>query len=220
MSSETVATALNEAGFDLLHRFDLADYNQFCKNHESLKPVPSFDQTHLLALLVGNTRTLWPTFLHEFRESAELQRSSDPFDLFVQRRVEGSLGSTRCIRRYAHQRGDELVSMLNVANLCGFAKLGPAHIAIHQTFGPWFALRAVLVFDEEPVNLDPPCAGSCEGCDAPCRVALDAALHSEEPSWYDWVKVRTSCPIGQSSRYSPIQEAYHYTKNLALLFRD
>ncbi len=48
------------AGLDLITAFDGSSYNAIVSEHPSLKPLDTFGHEHVLALLIGNTRALWP----------------------------------------------------------------------------------------------------------------------------------------------------------------
>ena len=50
--------------------------------------------------------------------------------------------------RFSHSVGDKFVNMLRVAQLSGLAYYSSTtHLCMHPVYGPWFALRAVIVFD-------------------------------------------------------------------------
>jgi hypothetical protein len=50
--------------------------------------------------------------------------------------------------RFSHHTGPKFVNMLRAAQLSGLAYYSSTtHLAMHARYGPWFALRAVAVFD-------------------------------------------------------------------------
>jgi hypothetical protein len=52
--------------------------------------------------------------------------------------------------RFSHHTGPKFVNMLRAAQLSGLAYYSSTtHLAMHTRYGPWFALRAVAVFDCE-----------------------------------------------------------------------
>jgi hypothetical protein len=55
--------------------------------------------------------------------------------------------------RFSHHTGPKFVNMLRAAQLSGLAYYSSTtHLAMHARYGPWFALRAVAVFDCEGPN--------------------------------------------------------------------
>jgi methylmalonic aciduria homocystinuria type C protein len=81
---------------------------------------------------------------------------------------------------------------------------------IHPIYGPWFALRAVILCDGTP----PPrvqLASSCT-CDARCTDAFARATAATGPDkWRAWLEVREACTLGREHRYSDEQIEYHYS---------
>jgi hypothetical protein len=50
--------------------------------------------------------------------------------------------------RFSHSVGDKFVNMLRVAQLSGLAYYSSTtHLCMHPVYGPWFALRAVVICD-------------------------------------------------------------------------
>ena len=108
------------------------------------------------------------------------------------------------------------------------AWLAPSHLVVHPVFGPWVALRAVLVIDAPGPPPGAPLDASCDECSQACKPALAAALAatSDDPipshgevarGWRRWVAVRDACPRGQEHRYGEQQLRYHYTWDPAIL---
>ena len=106
----------------------------------------------------------------------------------------------------------------------GLAVLAPSHLAIHPTFGPWFALRAAIVVDVDGPPPRPIPARAC-ACDHGCGPALARALAAGPPTsadelrarWRLWLAVRDACPVGRAHRYPDDQLTYHYTGDRAAL---
>jgi methylmalonic aciduria homocystinuria type C protein len=109
-----------------------------------------------------------------------------------------------------------------LAERAGFAPLSSGRLSAHPVYGPWFALRAVVVFDVDGPDGPAPFANApCAGCDAPCRVAFEHALAvsdaRSDPAllherWRPWLAVRDACPVGRDWRYSEEQILYHYAR--------
>lgn len=236
MPSEAVTTAtaeliepserLAQAGLDLLHPFPVSAYDRSVLGHDLLQPIGGSVRSDALALLVGNTRALWPRFAAAYSESEVLQRCPDPLDAYVEQAVIRAFAGVepRPNIFFAHTMPVR-VSMLRAAAASGFACIGPAHLAVHDTFGPWFALRALVVVDlSAPDEVSPP-ANPCVGCSEPCVEAMNRAMEQNatvdaqavSASWRQWLAVREVCPVGEHAAYPPDQKRYHYTRDRAVL---
>ncbi len=97
-----------------------------------------------------------------------------------------------------------------LGELTGLGSMGPFGLVIHPVHGPWWALRGAWLVDVavlEPNTFPAPCAGChapCLGSARPEGILLATAL------------VRRRCIVGQDSRYSDEQIAYHYDRDAAL----
>lgn len=61
---------------------------------------------------------------------------------------KGAAGGLANEVRFSHSVGAKFVNMLRVAQLSGLAYYSSTtHLCMHPLYGPWFALRAVAVFD-------------------------------------------------------------------------
>jgi methylmalonic aciduria homocystinuria type C protein len=120
---------------------------------------------------------------------------------------------------WAHQTSPRALPIQRLAELVGLASLSPSHLSIHPLYGPWFALRAVAVFDVDgPDEPAPALTSPCVQCDKPCLPALERALPLRvEEHAGAWIAVRDACPVGRASRYGEEQLRYHYTKDRKLL---
>jgi hypothetical protein len=224
---DEVISQLRVTGLDLVTAFDVSAYNELAGEHPWLKPLAGFDHERACAVLIGNTRALWPALKRAVRRQPELL-SLDPVDRHVETSVADAvqtIGVSSTIH-YGHHRGVHMVSMLHAAEASGLAHLGPAYLAVHAQHGLWFAMRAVVVLDwpwEGDVSQPP---DLCAGCEAPCVEALSAAKAQQReaasgrgmgPGWREWVKIRDVCPVGQEARYSDEQVRYHYTLDMTAL---
>lgn len=198
---------LADAGFDLVHAFDAA----------AAAREPGWDclapGTLPVGLLVGNTRALWPRFVAAMRDHA-LAAESDPLDRYTERTIEAAFPGSPIY--YGHREYDTFgvassrafLPFTRLAVATGLGSLAASHLVIHPIYGPWFALRAVvLVHGGAPVRQAIPSACACGPA---CTTALDAAVTSER--WEPWLAVRDACSL-RGWRYSDEQIRYHYTKH-------
>jgi methylmalonic aciduria homocystinuria type C protein len=214
------AASCERAGLDLVKSFAAADYNQHAKPAER---IHDFDSPRSLAVLVGNTRAIWPAFADAYAASSLLATATDPLDLYVSSSIERAAthaGADRFRAHFSHVTSPQPLPIQRLAELVGFAALAPSHLAVHTEHGPWIALRAVVTFDiEGPTNLPQPAQSPCKDCPRPCVPALEQALARTGMSLdsqavtahaADWIAVRDACPVGRASRYGEEQLLYHY----------
>jgi hypothetical protein len=173
------------AGFDLAHDFDTRGIRELPEGH---------------GVLIGNSRALWPLF------EAARRDEDDPLEHYTERTIDAAFTGAQIF--YAHRRyGGSFLPFQKIAVATGFGALAPSRLVVHPRFGPWFALRAIVVVDGTgPVRapIPQPCT-----CEASCAVALDAAL-ADPFEWRAWLAVRDACSL-RAERYSDAQIEYHYT---------
>jgi len=184
--------ALAAAGFDVVHGFDAGEIAQ--------RPgMAMLGGRERLGVLVGHTRALWPVFRERM-----LPDEADPLDRYTERSLEAAFPGARIY--YGHRQYDgAFVPLGQLAQAIGVGALAPSRLLIHPVYGPWLALRAVVLLDGEP-PVTAPVAQPCQ-CDARCADALAVALRSTSAE--DWLAVRDACRL-QAHRYSDDQIAFHY----------
>jgi hypothetical protein len=182
---EQALAQIAAAGFDIAHAFDAA-----------LVPRLSGGR---LGVLIGNTRALWPHF------EAARRAEPDPLERYTERTIEAAFPAASVF--YAHRKyEDGFIPFQRIAIAAGLGALAPSRLVVHPIYGPWFALRAVVVLDGDP-PARAPIAQPCR-CEAACTAALDAAL--ADPFNADaWLAVRDSCTL-RDHRYDEAQIRYHY----------
>jgi methylmalonic aciduria homocystinuria type C protein len=206
--SEAVIAALAAAGFDVVHAFDTA----------AVGLAWLADPTRPRGLLIGNTRALWPPFAAAHRDDPQIAGADDPLERYTERAVERAAAELPDARTwYGHRRyGAAFLPFQRLAVAAGLGSMAPTGLVIHPTFGPWFALRAVIACAGEPVATTP-IAAVC-ACDGTCEQGLARATAARGPdAWRAWLAVRDACRVGRAYRYGDDQLAYHYTKNRGLL---
>lgn len=190
---------LADAGFDVVHAFDA----------QRTARVPGLEWlagAERLGLLVGNTRGLWPRFKAAMADP-ELASHSDPLDRYTERTIETAFPGARAF--YGHRQYDgAFVPLQRLAVATGLGALAANQLVIHPIYGPWFALRAAIVIDGEPVErtpIEPPCR-----CGDACAVTLRAALAAPDDR-RAWLAVRDACTL-RTWRYDDEQIRYHYER--------
>jgi hypothetical protein len=115
--------------------------------------------------------------------------------------------------------GDNYLPIQRLAHAVGLAWLSEeCHMCLHENFGPWFSLRALVVFrgvDYEGADPTPSRATITERGSQQLKDQLDRALQSKKTE--DWIELRSLAArlVGcdrESVRYSEQQLSYHYYK--------
>jgi cyanocobalamin reductase (cyanide-eliminating) / alkylcobalamin dealkylase len=194
------------AGFDLVHPFDAR-----AVAHD-LGLALLADNERPCGWLVGNTRALWPRLRAARAADPALAASTDPIERYLEQTC-ASLVDVRCV--FAHRRYDgAFLPFQRIAVATGFGTLAPTQLVIHPIYGPWFALRAVVLARGTPITRVLP-AAACD-CANRCGAAFEQAC-ARDSTWRDWLAVRDACCVGIAHRYDDDQIEYHYTKSLLLL---
>lgn len=227
-AAEVVAAlraGLAPRGYDLIQPLRIAWYNALVEGPLRLDDLGSPEH---LAVVVGNTRALWPRWLDALAADRELAAGPDPLDAYTERtlgEVVGALGLRTSVR-FAHDAGERRVAMQRLAHVAGLAYLTETHTSVHPEYGPWIALRAVVsVAVPGPLPPATRLVHPCGGCEHACRPAFEHALSTltGAPSqqnlrahWRAWLAWRDACPVGRQHRYSDAQIRYHYCRQLVL----
>jgi methylmalonic aciduria homocystinuria type C protein len=226
---EQVRQACAEAGFDLVQPLQVGWYNELVTGTLKLE---DFGSASHLAIVIGNTRALWPKFLSALRREPELLAAPHPLQSYTEQsisRVVSLLGLPVSVR-WSHAGGPGLVAMQRLAQAAGLAYLAESQLSVHSTYGPWIALRAALSCAlPGPPGPAPELCHPCAGCGDRCRPAFERALRASqgpsgvtvgvlpgvtvEPSWLLWLACRDACPTGREHRYGEAQIRYHYLKD-------
>lgn len=199
-----------DMGLDLHAAFAIQDYNAAV---DAPYQVADFGRARTLAMVVGNTRTIWPHALAGCEPDLD-----HPLDTWVERSVRGVLTELEARTQvwFPHEPPPRQLPFRRLAQIAGLGWLGPAMLLVHPQFGPWISLRALVVLDETgPAAIAVPTPDPCGSCQSGCGPRFEEAL-SAGPSG-DWLAVRDACPLGHDYRFSQDQIAYHYTKNRELL---
>lgn len=191
--------ALATAGFEIAHVFDTHAVS--AEGWERLATAPR------TGILVGNTRTLWPRFVDATRADAALAADANKLERYTEQTIDAAFPAATIY--YSHRKyAGAFLPFQRLAVATGLGALAPSQLVIHPAYGPWFALRAVVLLDRHPPELAHAAIGQPCVCAAPCKEALDRAL--AEGTWQAWVGVRDACSL-RAWRYSNEQVEYHYT---------
>jgi len=227
-SIATLRAACEVSGLDIVHPFRLDWFNDAAP--PALR-LPDGGRPRALGVVVANTRRLWPVFTRALGDDGAWQGDENPLDAYVERAItRAAEQSFREAHRifFAHHMMPAPIAVQRIAHASGLAHLSPSRLSVHPRFGPWLALRAVIVVDVEgPPDPAPRAPDPCTPCQKPCIAALEHAMASTdatrpgdvERQWELWVNVRDVCPEGRAERYDDDQVRYHYAKDRAFLLR-
>lgn len=210
--ARTLASRCREAGLDLAAFLSIGWYNDSVE--ERLR-LPDFGNPQALAVLIGNTRALWPHLLDALCVDPTLLADANPVETYTMRHVRAAVARLEVPYdiHWAHVVTPSPIAIQRLAHVAGLARLVPSNLSVHPTYGPWISLRAVLVADVTGPPGPPPAASNqCDDCEHACLAALRQAT-AEPDDWRRWLAIRDACPVGRSHRYDELQIRYHYTKD-------
>eukprot|EP00891_Asterochloris_glomerata_P008115 jgi/Astpho2/8115/Aster-03056 len=119
--------------------------------------LAGFAGDRTLAVLIGNTKHIWRPFLEACSWDPSLLEAENPLEAYVERTVTAIVDSAlqgltyRCF--WSHTESDGLSSgrrapYQQLAHAIGLAHLDEStNLCLHPKYGPWWALRCLVVFD-------------------------------------------------------------------------
>ena len=256
---DDLATALSRRGFDVLAPFRVSWYNEYIQklglatdeNHVAgsaftLAPLPNLGQDDALALIVGNSKAMWPNMLRWLKSQPDPAVVKDPVDTFSSEVISAAISSFAAATdgrpAIAHDMfwasdvsAARLVDMNRAAYVSGVCYFSDEiYLSIHPTFGTWVAFRAVVVLDIPGSQLGPGPAllpplltdeekaaakvAFAEALKASSEVDMSVEVGMPLDIAQKWAAMRDCVALGREySKYDDSQSEYHYTKNPELL---
>jgi hypothetical protein len=212
LAVRVVREALAGSGIDLVASCSAESYDG--------KAPPEFQSKNWLegargVIVVASAgTTLWRRFRQHVARDPGHWEQPHPYDAFVGTilaKGDAALvnaGVSYC-RFDAAFHAPIRTDFLALSALVGLGSPSPFALHIHETHGPWWALRGAWLVDAEvdpPLSQRPPCIG----CAAPCVGGLAPGTQGVIPMATP--EVRSRCVVGQSSRYDDDQIAYHHER--------
>jgi methylmalonic aciduria homocystinuria type C protein len=216
----------DEAGLDVVFPFRVDWFNDVVD--PSIR-LPDWGRAGALGFIIGNTSRLWSVFADALRDDASLLALEHPLDAYVESAITSAVTRSigeRHVILFAHRMTPAPVAIQQVAHESGLAHLSPSHLSVHAIYGPWWALRSVVVVDADgPASDRWRAPDPCTSCSKPCLIAFERAIDATdtarwqdvEEKWRLWADVREVCPEGKAFRYGDNQLRYHYTKDRSIL---
>ena len=227
-----ITTAISRYGFNLIGTATVESY-------EALVP-PQYHVASLLPqaktlVVIGNGGSaFWEGFrAHCAARPGYLREHEHPLDDYTVQVIEGALtpllehSSTRYRYLYPFRFWTEPVSFMHLARAAGLAGPSILGVVIHPTYGPWLALRAAILLNQELST--PPVAADFDPCptctERTCMTACPASAVSINRGWDitacvqhrlqvthdcgDRCQARYNCVYGREHRYPSEELQYH-----------
>lgn len=233
MNPQELRARLAEAGFHLYAEGGVRAYNEELRSVDPAFILPEFGRENARVALIGNGAELYDVIRCAARSDRALRESADPIDDYTKSRIERIALEITIPHelRFTFDAPPKAFAAVRLARALGLAEMGPSMLAIHPERGPYIALRAAIVFDQEgpPAQpLDSPCA-RCQP--RPCIPAMNEAVASVggvkamnrasiKREVEAMLRARTACPVGAAYRYPERLLRYHYLHDPALLFAE
>ena len=220
MSAARAAEALARAGLNVTGVLAIASYDAL---------VPAAWRAAALApgargaLVVGNGgRALWEAFAR----APERALAADPLDAYTRRvhaEAARACDPAAAVGFYADKRDGAYLPLVALAERAGFGVPSRLGVLIHRAFGPWLAIRGVLLVADALRDPEPAPFAPCAGCPAPCasacrgrvigKTSFDAAgcyqTRLTHPGCAATCDARVACVVGREHAYSREQLAHH-----------
>lgn len=215
---------LNEAGLNLQAIFNIAELPAELAADIRRRFDPECQYRQLILIGHGG-KTLWASL------KASGINSEDPIDDFSSEKLRQALAGHRHTLIYPAK---DSVGLQTLGKLAGWHHTSPFMVGINQSWGSWFAYRAVALSDTDFVPTPPlvsvsPC-GTCQ--DQPCISACPAQAVSD--SAFDLNKcvtyrkqatslcretclARISCPVASEHRYDDEQIRHTYSISMRMI---
>ena len=203
-----VRDALASTGLDLIGSCSIAAYDR--RAPLSMRAASLMPSARGVIVVGSAGGELWRTFREALAQTPSHLRSAHPLDAHVARALDRA-DDALALAGIANRRFEPTLNARPALNfqalgeLVGLGSQGPFGLLIHETHGPWWALRGTWLVDAEvdpPNRHDAPCAA----CSAPC---VGGRAHASGIVLATAI-VRSRCVVGVSSRYEDEQIAYHY----------
>ncbi|KAK8803437.1 hypothetical protein WA158_001131 [Blastocystis sp. Blastoise] len=228
---QSLKPLLAKRGFTICEPFIIQDYNKLMQQQYYL---PTYETNQCFGIAIGNNKDLWKEFIKYIDLHSTLIKESDPLDVYTKEMIEQSMNEvsktvSNCqyTIRYSYDTNiEKVVSMTKIAYISGISAISPkSYLCIHPLYGPWIAMRAVIIINQEstfppPTILnssfeDPRIEDECgKEVENICKTVLNESNTKYMPRqvWLKWLNMRLKYQYGQEWMYSPYQAIYHYSK--------
>ena len=238
-----ITTALAPVGLNLIGTTAMSDYEALVPSRYHIKQ--RFPKAETVVVIGNGGGTFWKGFRRYVATRPDyLQQHEHPLDDYTVEVIGANLAPLLDEARipyrfiYPFQFFSGLtVSFMHLAQVAGLARPSILGVQIHPTYGPWLALRAAILIDQNLKAL-PALSGPaqdfepCSSCvERPCMATCPAQAISAEEGWdlpscvqhrletrtdcVDRCHARYNCVYGREHRYPEDELAYHQRLSFA-----
>ena len=219
----------NRAGLNRLWVFARSWSDSRLPNPSAAHLSPTYQR---LVLLCGGGRQFWRRFGEE--NARDWVASENPLDQFCEREVERLSTPLRTVdpslvTAYPFKHPRQVWGVQSLLEGTALGQPAPYGIGQDPRFGPWWAVRGILL-TSLPLPLSSlPKFSACQFCtDTPCVSACPAgAVRREGFLWRECAQyrldeltcredcpARVACPMGATFRYGLAQTRHHYRASM------
>jgi epoxyqueuosine reductase len=235
---QDIGAALAPHGLNLIGTATVAAYETLVPSQYHV--VSLLPQAKTLVVIGNGGREFWAGFqAYCHVRPGYLQEHEHPLDDYTVETIENALAL--CLQRsdavyrylYPFRFWTEPVSFMHLARAAGLAGPSILGVVIHPEYGPWLALRAALLIDQDLYA--PPTAPDFDPCptcrERACMAACPATAVSAEKGWdipacvrhrlhspgdcTNRCHARYDCVYGRAYRYPPDELQYHQQRSFA-----
>ena len=221
---QKLSQALQHTGFDVVHPFPVDALNETCLvdlRHILGRAVPA------CGILIGNTFSIWEPFIGWLKQQDNWHELKHPLDVFTEQRIQEccNLACPSASMFWTHETQSYVIPIQKIAHESGCAFLSKGQLNIHSQYGPWFALRALVLLDEVPPAKTEPHNPSAETTELKAsqmfqQLCRPSKAFDIQNRWREWLKLRDLYDVGKCYRYTEAQIKYHYTHDKEILKRE
>ena len=212
-SEQMLKSKLQQSGFDIVHPFSFDALDD-----SVLEYLPIKNLSGKMGFLVGNTGSIWDDFIEWLSQRLRWSEIVDPFETFIEETIERCVGQKTLIF-WTHETKRYIIPVQRMAHQTGLAYLSDGQFNIHPRFGPWFALRAVVIVSGTMSSNQVIPNPSTEDIETTSKAMFNRLLQSNA-TWQEWLSLRDLYIVGRTHRYSEEQIRYHYTRDKTVLLQE
>jgi epoxyqueuosine reductase len=229
---QTITTALAPCGLNLIGTTSVAVYEALVPKQYHVTPL--MPRGRALVVIGNGGGDFWERFrTYCDARPGHLENHEHPLDEYTAELIERTLtpllteANVGYRYLYPFRFWTEPVSFMHLARAAGLAGPSILGVMIHPHYGPWMALRAAVLLDQEFSM--PPAATSFDPCptctERACIPACPAGAIRPEKGWdipacvnhrlqvttdcVDYCRARYECVYGREYRY-PLDELQHH----------